>query len=1238
MVSFTDKTYLFDRFDQAHDYGSSDYWNLTTISNIALVPNALDGKFYISYTFVGSKDDIEVYDLDDVTRPYYENFIEADSGLKNTINAILNPTGAYSVLFTDVANIDFTTPSTGRGIIDFGTVNLGLNPITLINRGSSYNDPVGQSHGDIWLTPSMQGGSNIGTAEYSLIIHEISHALGLKHSFESQPNEFNLTQQHTVMSYTALAGSNGGVGNEVAPSGLQLLDIAAIQEIYGRNYTTRDTDTVYNNDNAFVSSRPNNSFIYTIWDGGGNDTIDASGFTDKVTIDLRQGEFSSIGKAADSGYAGTRGTGLADNNVAIAYHAIIENAKGTDNHDILIGNAWKNEIKGGHGNDTIYGDGFVYDGNHGFTDVETSNPDGLKPLSDDDKLYGEGGNDTIYGGVGNDTIDGGTGADTIFAGAGDDVVIYASYDHSPVFITTEYLSGGDGYDTLKLMFKSDELTSELREDVLEAYYSMQLNNTISYTFNHLNLEVIGFENIEVWIDGQQVSLVPKANDKVVYTDSEHIYYDGDVYGNLHDDSAYGYDFGFYYPKDYSFSDTNNIFNEHGIIYQEGVFTTSNGGTVTITSDGGYQYIAPSPSFVGTDSFEYSITDASGEISTATQYINVLDYSHHDSEINNVSASSIGAYLNLSGHSNNATGSNYDDMIVIDIDEDEGNGTAYGGLGNDIIEITSGNGTYDASLYAYGQDGDDYIEIHRSYNVYASGGDGNDYMRLFGGEVLGYGDNGNDIIEFWFDYELVDNYATINGGNGDDIIYSIAHPVVNGSAHVTFLGGDGNDTLSFSKHHWLNGGIEIDLGATTFQLIGNDYDGEITGFENVVGTQAGDVISGDNLSNVINGHYGDDILFGGIGDISDILIGGNKDVILQTNSDNDTFLINLNQGVDEIHDYKGNDKIIFGTGITANNLSYHKIGQDLLIKHNGVDLVLLVDHFYNKDNVETLEFSDTSTLLIKDAYENYVTGSNENDNIETDKGNIKDIITAGGGNDTILTYAGDDVINSGDGNDIIHAGAGNDTVSAGNGDDKVAFVYKENSNSQDYYLGQSGNDTLELHFTTAEYTTAIQQEISAYRNFMYGNYDTQATTAAEYIFSNFGLTAGGFETLKVFVNGVEQAAPSVITGTESDDYSLNGTSGNDIILGLDGDDSINSGDGHDLINSGRGEDFIVAGNGNDTVYAGGAIDFVQGNNGDDLIYAGAGDDIVLGGNDNDTIHGEEGNDTLYGDAGIDVIYG
>lgn len=217
---------------------------------------------------------------------------------------------------------------------------------------------------DIWLNTSWwthdqdsdlyDGGYGIKT-----YIHEIGHALGLSHpgryngtgNFATDAEYFQDTRQYSVMSYFDADENGSGTDHRAADGYWQyastplLHDILAMQAHYGADMTTRTEDTVYGfnttaNREAFDFSL-NDAPIVAIWDAGGTDTLDLSGFADDQEIDLREGHFSSVG-------------GLT-NNVAIAEGAIIEIAIGGIGSDALIGNGVANRLDGGLGDDTLTG-------------------------------------------------------------------------------------------------------------------------------------------------------------------------------------------------------------------------------------------------------------------------------------------------------------------------------------------------------------------------------------------------------------------------------------------------------------------------------------------------------------------------------------------------------------------------------------------------------------------------------------------------------------------------------------------------------------------------------------------------------------------------------------------------------------------------------------------------------------------------------------------------------------------
>lgn len=101
------------------------------------------------------------------------------------------------------------------------------------------------------------------------------------------------SEHHTGQSFV-----KNGINHQ--PSTPMVDDIAAIQKLYGANHETRVGDTTYGfNSNAGREAYHLNSSsdapVFTIWDGGGVDTLDVSGFSDNQLINLNEGAPSDIG-------------------------------------------------------------------------------------------------------------------------------------------------------------------------------------------------------------------------------------------------------------------------------------------------------------------------------------------------------------------------------------------------------------------------------------------------------------------------------------------------------------------------------------------------------------------------------------------------------------------------------------------------------------------------------------------------------------------------------------------------------------------------------------------------------------------------------------------------------------------------------------------------------------------------------------------------------------------------------
>ena len=284
--------------------------------------------------------------------------------------------------WADIIGVQFQEVTSGGQIVFYNEEESG--------EPTAYADSVWTngiiSSSEVHISTSWvnQYGSALGTYGYQTYLHEIGHALGLGHAgnynnVATYPYDalyVNDSWATSVMSYFTQTESDyfnsRGFSrlNVVTP---MAADILAVQSLYGLSATTRSGDTTYGfNSNLPLTSIYNaqqnslSGFAYTIFDTGGTDTIDFSGYLNVVQlIDLNPEAFSNV--------AGRTG------NMTIARGTIIENAIGGTGRDTIFGNSANNVLSGITGNDTI---------------------------------GGGSGNDTLTGGSGVDVLTGGSGTDT----------------------------------------------------------------------------------------------------------------------------------------------------------------------------------------------------------------------------------------------------------------------------------------------------------------------------------------------------------------------------------------------------------------------------------------------------------------------------------------------------------------------------------------------------------------------------------------------------------------------------------------------------------------------------------------------------------------------------------------------------------------------------------------------------------------------------------------------------------
>jgi Ca2+-binding RTX toxin-like protein len=336
------------------------------------------------------------------------SFAAVTGTLATTVRAVMSHISQYTGLtITETSNASLANMRVGR-TAQTETAHAYLPD------GSSYG-------GDVWIGMSSDYNAPVrGDYGWMTILHEVGHALGLKHShsyiggsnpYSDSVGVTNLpvtaafdSLEYTVMSYRSYAGQNLAVfdyyTNETAgyPQSLMMLDIAALQSMYGADFNTNSTNTVYSFSTTTgemsingVSDGPfaGNRIFRTIWDGGGIDTYDFSNYGTNLQVNLAPGS-SSLLSSAQAADLGNNNFAVGNIYNALQYQnnsgSLIENAIGGTGNDTILGNAAGNALTGGDGADS---------------------------------LSGLDGNDTLTGGAGSDTLAGGNGDDVIYYDAAD---------------------------------------------------------------------------------------------------------------------------------------------------------------------------------------------------------------------------------------------------------------------------------------------------------------------------------------------------------------------------------------------------------------------------------------------------------------------------------------------------------------------------------------------------------------------------------------------------------------------------------------------------------------------------------------------------------------------------------------------------------------------------------------------------------------------------------------------------
>lgn len=1107
--------------------------------------------------------------------------------------------------------------------------------------GNFPSDTRGLS-GDIWFGRTSQPYYDLafkGTWGYATMMHEIGHTMGLKHGHQDYTNSdlsfyFGDTPRYgtqsltpdrdgqawSLMTYTPAPFTNSNFAGEKInqPQTYMQYDLAALQYLYGANYTTNAGDSVYTfsqttgemSINGVGQGAPSGNKIFlTVWDGGGNDTINVSNYSNGVTVDLRPGEFSTFDQSQLANSLAYQGlTSLAPGNIAMSLlynndaRSLIENATGGAGNDVLVGNTANNILDGGAGSDAVVftnTTGVNVSLNDTGADVIVSHDGETDTLRNIENIGGTIGNDTLSGNSQDNILTGGAGgADTLTGGAGNDRLIGGG------FTTTTVVSAPSQADITKAQATNNGsiATAVATAGAYDVDADANITNASSIPHATINATATGgaleYYRIDVTVPGSQaifdidgpgtlddsfIELVDGAGTVLASNDTGA----GDASYPGHDDAYLTYTFaaaGTYYIR---VGLWNGATTAQPLIagqtYQLNV-SLQNAAVVTTTVTANNTSSLVADGGEGNDVLQGTIASdilSGGNGNDTASFVNAF---------NNGATTGVTVDLNLQGAAQNTIAAGNDTLTGIENligsqlnDTLIGNADANvleGGLGNDILVGGAGDDTASYAGAAAGVTVSLALQGAAQDTVSAGTDTLSGFQNLQGSAF-------NDVLTG----DTAEN--TLSGGTGDDTL----NPGANAGGAVDLLdGGAGTDTASFTGYI---AGVTATLAgaADGTASVGGGQIAALRGIENLRGGDGNDILTGDANANVIEGGVGDDTLTGGAGVDTVAFLGATGvtiDLSIQTAQNtgvgNDTITgfenVRTGSGIDTVIG-DANDNIFFdGGGADTYNGG---AGIDTVDYSAAISTVTVNLNTVAAQNTGISGGSDTITnmenVIGATLFANSLTGSDTTAN-RLVGGSVADILRGGGGADTLIGGAGNDVVfgdyvntfnttaATADGNDVLEGGAGNDSLIGGMGNDIL-----RGGDGDDILVGGIANGTL------AGISTVFTND---------GGNDTYD---------------GG--------DGTDLAYAYYTDHTGAISFDLGNLAGNSAIT-VDG---VQSGEFISV------ERVIFRGGlGNDVVRGGGTLDTLVGN---------AGDDVLDGWYGNDTLSGGLGNDTLIGGEGLDT---
>jgi len=290
--------------------------------------------------------------VSDTAKNFYTFNAAQQLAFQAALNEISEASGVTFVQKTDADSVQIRF-----GLNDqTGSAGYAMSPPVDVSKTSTT---AYKEAGDVWMNNDESfKSSTLAPATYSreTLVHEILHALGLKHpgtyNGDDAPEPIDATTNilgaledntnYTLMSYIYAPNLiQLGLGDgSVSRYNMGVYDLLALRYLYG-------TGNINAGDTTHTITDTWGTYLRTIDDVSGVNTVNLSALSTGATLDLNQGAFSSVGQLK----TGDR----ALNNVSISYGTVVQNVLGSAYADVVIGNASANNLQTGLGNDVITG-------------------------------------------------------------------------------------------------------------------------------------------------------------------------------------------------------------------------------------------------------------------------------------------------------------------------------------------------------------------------------------------------------------------------------------------------------------------------------------------------------------------------------------------------------------------------------------------------------------------------------------------------------------------------------------------------------------------------------------------------------------------------------------------------------------------------------------------------------------------------------------------------------------------